>query len=99
MPVFGVPEPHTKPHTNPTPTAEPHTQKAAKGSDRVQQAKRQKASKYAAIDDRLRKVTRTKNRQKAFRNHEVASSNLASSSKNAADFGLRRFQKAGVMEW
>ena len=87
MPVFGVPEPHTEPHTNPTPTAEPHTQKAAKGSDRVQQAKRQKASKYAAIDDRLRKVTRTKNSPKAFRNHEVASSNLASSSRKSESGG------------
>ena len=37
--------------------------------------------------------------ERLIRNHEVASSNLASSSRNAADLGLRRFQKAGVMEW
>ena len=32
--------------------------------------------------------------ERLIRNHEVASSNLASSSKNAADIGLRRFSKS-----
>ena len=37
--------------------------------------------------------------ERLIRNHEVASSNLASSSKTAADSSAAIFKKAGVMEW